>query len=91
MVRTAQSHVASASRTAANTFASDGNLSQPLRATCRPSTQTVNSPRSPTTNSASTPSSLLIFATTRAALGRYDAQTSQKRIRTRLIKPPLMF
>jgi hypothetical protein len=67
--------------TAESTFVSCGNLTQPFFATIRSPTQTVNSPRSPSTNSGCIPNSCLINSATRAALGWYDAQTLQNRMR----------
>ena len=76
--------------TAESTFLSVGNLTQPFCATIRSPTQTVNSPRSPSTNSGCIPNSCLINSATRAALGGYDAQTLQNRMRTGCIaRPPI--
>jgi hypothetical protein len=63
-------------RTASTTAASFGKTEKiPKRrsfpATCSSPTQTVNSPRSPSTRFASTPSSLFSVAARPAALGRY--------------------
>jgi hypothetical protein len=58
---------ATAFRTAATTFLSDGNNNKPFPITFSPFTKTLNSPRSPTTVSTSTPNSLLIEAAARAA------------------------
>jgi hypothetical protein len=71
-----------ACRTAVSTFSSDGNLTHPFFATIRLFTQTLNSPRSPSINSGCTPNSRLISSATRAALGLYDAQILQNRMRT---------
>src|SRR5262245_5006745 len=71
-----------ACRTAVSTFLSDGNLTHPFFATIYLSTQTLNSPQSPSINSGCTPNSRLINSATRAALGLYDAQISQNRMRT---------
>jgi len=73
---------ASACCTAESTLWSGGNLTHPFFATIRSPTQTLNSPRSPSINSGSTPSSRLIKPATRAALGRYDAHILQNRMRT---------
>ena len=67
--------------TADSTFLSGGNLTQPFCATIWSPTQTVNSPRSPSTNSGCIPNSCLINSATRAALGGYDAHTLQNRMR----------
>lgn len=56
-----------AARTAATTFAGDGFIPQVLPATFWPATQTVNSPRSPSTSEASMPSVSLSEAAARAA------------------------
>jgi hypothetical protein len=61
--------ITKASRTGANIFSSEGNLSQPFCATCRSPTQTVNLQRLPSINSGSILNSFLITAAARAALG----------------------
>jgi hypothetical protein len=69
-------------RTDVSIFLSDGNITHPFFATICLSTQTLNSPRLPSTNSGCTPNSRLINSATRAALGLYDAQILQNRMRT---------
>lgn len=69
-------------RTAARTFSTDGMNSNHFRATTRPSTRTVNSPRSPSTNSTSTPGSFRKAAARPAARSRIPPQTGHWRIVT---------
>ncbi len=77
-----------APRTAARTFSTDGRNSNHFRAATRPSTRTVNSPRSPSTNSTSTPGSFRKAAARPAARSRIPPQTGHWRIVTFFIAHP---